>query len=52
MNTKIKSLIYFSCFVFASVFYHATIEDNKNQLTEKIEITETNAVVDSETNEI
>jgi len=52
MNTKIKSLIYFSCFVFASVFYHATIEDNQNQLSEKIEITETNAVVDSETNEI
>ncbi len=46
MNPKIKSLIYLSCFIFASVFYHTTIEDNTNQLTEKIEITDTNAIAD------
>jgi hypothetical protein len=52
MNTKIKSLIYLSCFVFASVFYHATIEDNQNQLSEKIEMSETNAVADNEANDL
>jgi hypothetical protein len=47
MTNKIKSLIYLSCFIFAAVFYNATIEENTPELSNKMELTQTNQVADT-----
>lgn len=47
MNNKIKSLLYLSCFVFASIVYNATIEENMPELSKKMELTEPNTLADS-----
>lgn len=44
MTNKIKSLIYLSCFVFASVIYSITIEDNTPKIFNEIEVVETNMI--------
>lgn len=37
MNTKVKSLIYLSCFIIAAVFYHFQINGESSQLLPKNE---------------
>jgi hypothetical protein len=44
MTNKIKSLIYLSCFVFASVIYNTTIENNTQNFSNEIEVVETNMI--------
>lgn len=56
MTHKIKSLIYLSCFVFASVIYNTTIENNTQNFSKEIEVVETNMItvaydVDTEQND-
>ena len=56
MTNKIKSLIYLSCFVFASVIYSITIENNTQNFSNEIEVVETNMItiaydVDTEQND-
>lgn len=52
MSSKIKSLIYLSCFIFAAIVYNGTIEDTTIQLSDKVELTETNAIADSNTKDL
>ncbi len=52
MTQKIKSLIYLSCFVFAAIVYNGTIEDTTIQLSDKAELTETNAIADSHSKDL
>ena len=47
MTNKIKSLIYLSCFIFASVLYKTTIEENTPKLSDKMELTETHQIADT-----
>jgi hypothetical protein len=47
MTNKIKSLIYLSCFVFASVLYSTTLEENTPELSNKMELTQTNQIADT-----
>jgi len=47
MNPKIKSLIYLSCFIFTAVLYNTTIEENTVQLSDKMELTETNTIAET-----
>ena len=52
MTQKIKSLIYLSCFVFAAIVYNGTIKDTTIQLSDKAELSETNAIADSNTKDL
>lgn len=47
MTYKIKSLIYLSCFVFASVVYNITLKKNLKEISDKMELTETNTIADT-----
>jgi len=47
MTNKIKSLIYLSCFIFASILYNTTIEENTPKLSDKMELNETNQIADT-----
>ncbi|MFT6370106.1 MAG: hypothetical protein ACJAWH_001189 [Maribacter sp.] len=44
MTNKIKSLIYLSCFIFATVLYNVTTEEKTPELSNKMELTKTNQV--------
>ncbi|WP_156950126.1 hypothetical protein [Maribacter antarcticus] len=52
MNNKIKSLIYLSCFIFASVLYNATNEENIPELSDKMELTQTNQVANTHSEDL
>jgi hypothetical protein len=52
MTNKIKSLIYLSCFVFASVLYNTAIEENTPKLSDKMELTETNQFADTHSEDL
>ncbi len=52
MTNKIKSLIYLSCFVFASVLYNTTVEENTRELSKKIELTQANQVAETHSEDL
>jgi len=52
MTNKIKSLIYLSCFIFASVVYNTTIEEYTPKLSDKMELTETNQFADTHSEDL
>lgn len=47
MTYKIKSLIYLSCFVFASVVYNTTMENNTPKFSNEIEVVETSTITNA-----
>ncbi|MFT6796287.1 MAG: hypothetical protein ACJART_001426 [Maribacter sp.] len=47
MTNKIKSSIYLCCFIFTSILYNTTIEENTSELSNKMELTQTNQVADT-----
>ncbi len=52
MTQKIKSLIYLSCFVFAAILYAVAIEEFTIQLSDTMELKETNAIADSHSKDL
>lgn len=48
MSSKIKSLVYLSCFVFASIIYNTTIEENPTDYTDTIALDKTQEIATSD----
>jgi len=52
MTNKLKSLIYLSCFIFASIIYSITLEEHTSEYFKQIELTNSTIAVHTNAEEV